>query len=223
MEHHELGERAPEQPRAPGQQPPHDRELERDDVAARGDEPLAREEPDRAVEARARDPLPVQLQRAGPEVEQADQHGQRGALARREQEGARHPERHAVLVAPQPEVEREEGQLDEHEQAEAGVRAPRPAPPREGHGNGQAARGPEHRRQLEPVDRQHAQPLAVRQQRPADRLGAGREEAELVALPDPERREHVQQRQHRAVGAERGVGGDLLRLTSQEAGGARHP
>ena len=94
----ELSEGGPEDPRALRQEPPRHHQFEDDHVGARDDDADADERPHRTVEPGARDPLPVDLERAGPEVEQRDQDAERRALARDQQVHEGRGERHVVLV-----------------------------------------------------------------------------------------------------------------------------
>src|SRR2546422_7457350 len=89
MEQEELGERGPEDPRPLRQEPPGHAQLQADHIGAGDDDADAGERPHRTIEAGARDPLPVELERAGPEVEERDQDTERVALRRDEQVGDR--------------------------------------------------------------------------------------------------------------------------------------
>ena len=119
-----------------------------------------------------------------------------------------------MLIASQPEVEGEQCDLERGEQEQTQHGALRPAPPPEGRSHREAGERPERDRDLERPQREHAQPLAVGQQRPADRIPAGHEQRELAVALDPVGGEHVQQREGCAIGPQRRVRGDLIDLAA---------
>ncbi len=210
MEDDELAKGGPEDPAAPREQAPAHHQLQHDDVDAGGDDPRAREEPDRPVEPRAGDPLPVQLQRPRPEVEEHHEHPRRAALAGHEQERRGRRERHVVLVHPETEVQQHDGGLH-HVQADQP-----PVRPRRGLASGQEcepdpdrAQEIQEERPGQPGGAEHAEPLAFLEDRPADRLGPGVQEGDRPLVDPVEEGQDVQRGQGRPVDPQHPVVPDL--------------
>ena len=222
VEDQELRERGPEDPGALGQEPPGHAELEHEHVGAREDDPDAGERPHRSIEAGARYPFPVELERAGPEIEERDQHAQRIALAGDQQVRESREEPHVMLVHAQAVIEQHDAELEEIHQDEAGV-GPGHQPPR-GEEQPGADRGGEvcAQQQRHARGRQHAQLLALEHQRPADRLGLRVDECHDPLIDPVQIGDDVQEGQRHAVPAERGIALDLGDLRAQEPEGRRH-